>query len=253
MATFVSDGVTLAYGDEGDGPAVLLIHGFASNRTVNWVNTSWVATLTRSGRRAITIDNRGHGQSQKLTDPAHYTTDLMAADAVRLLDHLGLRTATLMGYSMGARIAAFAALAAPERVSALVLSGLAGALVTGTGDGEAVAAAAALEAPSADDVADPAARGFRVFADRTNSDRIALAACIRASRQTLTADEVARIAVPTLVVAGADDTISGSAEDLADMIPGAQALTLAGRDHMTAVGDRTHKASVLAFLDRHGA
>ena len=248
---FVSNGVTLGYADEGEGAPVLLIHGFASNRNVNWGNTGWVTTLTRSGRRVVRIDNRGHGASQKLYDPEHYTTDLMAADAIRLLDHLGLEKAAVMGYSMGARIAAFAALAAPERVSALVLSGLAANLVAGVGGGAAIARA--LEAPSAASVTDETARGFRVFAEQTGSDLRALAACIRASRGTLTPEEVGRIAVPTLVVAGDRDDVAGSAETLAAMIPSARAVSLAGRDHMSAVGDRTHKAEVLAFLDSVGA
>ncbi|WP_420393555.1 alpha/beta fold hydrolase [Acuticoccus sp.] len=251
MATFSSDGVTLDYGDEGAGPPVLLIHGFASNGAVNWGATSWVRTVTGSGRRALVLDNRGHGNSDKLYDPADYATDRMAADVVRLLDHVGVERAALVGYSMGARIAAFATLAAPTRVAALVLSGMASALVDGTGDGEAIAAA--LEAPSADVVTDEVARGYRLFAERTRSDLAALAACIRASRQTLSAEEVGRIATPTLVVAGSEDRVCGSPDALAAMIPGAEPVTLAGRDHMSAVGDATHKARVLAFLDAHGA
>ncbi|MEM6761844.1 MAG: alpha/beta hydrolase [Pseudomonadota bacterium] len=247
MPRFSSAGIGIEYLDEGEGPPVLLVHGFASNHVVNWVNTSWTRTLVRSGRRVIAIDNRGHGASEKLYEPEQYNTRLMAEDTVRLMDHLGLGAAAVMGYSMGARISAFAALAAPDRVSALVLSGLAANLVHGVGGGPLIAAA--LEAPSLDGVTDPGARAFRVFADQTKSDRKALAACIRASRQTLSASDVAGIRAPTLVVVGSDDAISGSADELAAMIPGAQAVTLPGRDHMTAVGDRGHKEAVLSFLD----
>ncbi|WP_226576385.1 alpha/beta fold hydrolase [Acuticoccus sediminis] len=251
MATFESDGVTLSYADEGEGAPVVMIHGFASNMAVNWANTSWVRTIVSSGRRAIRIDNRGHGASEKLYDPALYRTDFMGADAIRLLDHLGIEKATLFGYSMGARIAAFATLGAPERVSTLILSGMASALVDGHSGSDKIAGA--LEAASRDDITDPQALGYRVFAEQTKSDLGALAACIQASRQKLTADEVGRIAVPTLVVAGADDAVSGSADALAAMIPGAEAVTLPGKDHMTAVGDRGHKSAVIDFLDRHSA
>lgn len=251
MASFRSDGVTLGYGDEGSGKPVLLIHGYASNRRVNWGGTSWTTTIVASGRRAVALDNRGHGESEKLYEPERYATDLMAADAVRLLDHLGLGRAAVVGYSMGARIAAFMALAAPERISALVLSGLAANLLRGVRGGSEIARA--MEAPSAEAVADPAARAFRVFAEQTRSDLAALAACIRVSRQTLSEAEARTIAVPTLVVAGANDTIAGPVDVLADLIPGAVAKTLPGRDHMSAVGDRTHKAEVLAFLDATGA
>ncbi len=183
MPTFVSDGVTLAYRDEGEGKPVLLIHGYASNAATNWAATSWLTTITRSGRRAIAIDNRGHGASEKLYAPQDYLTETMAADAVRLLDHLGIERSAVMGYSMGTRIAAFMALAAPERISVLVLSGLAANLIRGVSGGPEIAAA--MEAESAASVADPGARGFRVFAEQTKSDLAALAACIRVSRTTL--------------------------------------------------------------------
>ncbi|UOM33141.1 alpha/beta fold hydrolase [Acuticoccus sp. I52.16.1] len=251
MATFTSDGLTLDYADEGEGAPVLMIHGFASNKAVNWANTSWVRTIVQSGRRAIRIDNRGHGASEKVYDADLYRTDLMGADAIRLLDHLGIEKATLFGYSMGARIAAFAALGAPERVSTLVLSGMASALVDGHAGSDMIAGA--LKAPSRDAITDPQALTYRVFAEQTGSDLAALSACIQASRQVLGADEVARIAVPTLVVAGSADTVSGSPEELAALIPDAEAVTLEGKDHMTAVGDREHKAKVLDFLERHGA
>lgn len=249
MACFDSDGVQIAYLDEGTGAPVILVHGFASTAQVNWVDTGWVATLTGAGHRVVALDNRGHGASAKLYDSAAYRPQTMAADVLRLMDHLGLSSAALVGYSMGARICAFAALAAPERVAALVLGGMASALVEGVGGEEAIAAA--LEAPSARAVADPSARGFRVFAEQTKSDLKALAACIRSSRATLTEAEVSAISAPTLVVAGAADTIAGSAEALAAMIPGARALTLPRRDHMSAVGDRLHKSEVVAFLAGH--
>src|SRR5688572_7403274 len=111
MNTFDSDGVTIAYLDEGEGAPILLIHGFASNIQVNWVMTGWVDTLKRAGFRVIAIDNRGHGTSEKLYDTAVYGAAMMAEDARRLLDHLGIQRADVMGYSMGARIAAFLTLA----------------------------------------------------------------------------------------------------------------------------------------------
>jgi len=244
---FENGGVLLDYLDEGEGPVVVLVHGFASNRAVNWVNTGWVTALARAGHRVLAPDNRGHGRSARLYEPALYTAPTMAGDVIALLDHVGVRRAVLMGYSMGARISAFATLAAPERVRGLVLSGLASALVDGIGGEEAIARA--LEAPSAAAVTEPHARAFRVFAEQTGSDLRALAACIRAARQSLTREDVGRIAAPTLVVAGENDDIAGSADVLAAMMPVARAVTLPGRDHMTAVGDRIHKAEVLAFLD----
>src|SRR5579859_1742154 len=183
--------VELAYVDEGEGEPIVLVHGFASNKEVNWVSPGWVATLVRAGRRVIAFDNRGHGASTKLYDPALYHTGLMADDIRALLDHLGIARADVMGYSMGARNTAFMALAHGERVRAAILGGLGSRLVEGVGLPEAIATA--LEAASVDDVTDPQQRMFRIFADQTKSDRKALAACIRGSRQALSPEEVGRI------------------------------------------------------------
>ncbi len=246
MPRFTHDGVEIAFLDEGEGEPIVLVHGFASTKEVNWVFPGWVTTLTRAGRRVIAFDNRGHGESTKLYDPAAYHSSLMAEDVRALFDHLGLGRADVMGYSMGARITAFLALAHPERVRSAVLGGLGIRLVDGVGLPETVAQA--LEAPALADVSDPTGYMFRAFAEQTRSDLRALAACMRGSRQTLSPSEVGRIAVPVLVAVGSKDPVAGSAEQLAALIPGAQGLTIPGRDHMLAVGDRAFKTGVLEFL-----
>ncbi len=247
MPSFRHDDLEIAYLDEGDGDPIVLVHGFASTKEVNWVNPGWVSTLTRAGRRVVALDNRGHGGSGKPSDPAAYHTTHMAEDVRALMDHLGIGRADVMGYSMGARIAAFLSLAHPGRVRSAVLGGLGIKLVDGVGLPETVASA--LEAPSLADVTDPQGRMFRAFADQTGSDRAALAACIRGTRQTLTAEQVGSIRVPVLVAVGTKDPIAGSPEELAALIPGARALPIPDRDHMLAVGDKVYKAGVLAFLD----
>jgi pimeloyl-ACP methyl ester carboxylesterase len=247
MPRFSHGAVEFDYLDEGEGEQILLVHGFASSKEVNWVQPAWVTTLTRAGRRVIALDNRGHGQSTKLYDPADYHTDRMAEDARALLDHLGLSRADALGYSMGARITAFLAQAHPERVRSAILGGLGMHLVEGVGLPESIAEA--LEAPSLADVTDPQGRTFRAFADQTKSDRRALAACIRGSRQVLSRDEVANVKVPVLIAVGSKDPIAGSADELAALIPGAQALTIPDRDHMLAVGDKVFKTGVLKFLE----
>lgn len=246
MPRFTHDGVEIAFLDEGEGEPIVLVHGFASTKEVNWVFPGWVTTLTRAGRRVIALDNRGHGESTKLYLPAAYHSSLMAEDVRALLDHLGLGHADVMGYSMGARITAFLALAHPERVRSAVLGGLGIRLVDGVGLPETVAQA--LEAPALADVSDPTGYMFRAFAEQTHSDLRALAACMRGSRQTLSPSEVGRIAVPVLVAVGSKDPVAGSPEQLAALIPGARALIIPGRDHMLAVGDRAFKTGVLEFL-----
>jgi len=246
MPHFTRDGVEIAFLDDGEGEPIVLVHGFASNKEVNWVTPGWVTTLTRAGRRVIALDNRGHGASAKLYDPADYRSAIMAEDVRGLIDHLGLPRADVMGYSMGARITAFLALAHPDRVRSAVLGGLGIRLVDGVGLPETIAFA--LEAPSLADVTDPTAYMFRAFAEQTKSDLRALAACLRGSRETLSRAEVGRIAVAVLVAVGSVDPIAGSPQELAALIPGAQALAIPGRDHMLAVGDRVFKSAVLEFL-----
>lgn len=248
MPQFVHDDVEIAFLDEGQGEPIMLIHGFASNKEVNWVYPGWVTTLRRAGRRVIALDNRGHGESSKLYDPAAYHSAIMAADIRALLDHLGLGRADVMGYSMGARNTAFLAVEHPERVRSAVLGGLGVGLIEGVGEPERIARA--LEAPALADVSDPTGHMFRAFAEKTRSDLRALAACIRGARQTLSPDDVGRIDVPVLVAVGSIDTVAGSPEALAALIPGAQALVIPGRDHMLAVGDPVFKAAVVDFLAR---
>jgi pimeloyl-ACP methyl ester carboxylesterase len=245
MPRFSNGPVELAYLDEGEGEPILLIHGFASSKEVNWLQPGWVATLTRAGRRVIALDNRGHGESSKLYDPADYHTDRMADDARALLDHLRIERADVMGYSMGARITAFLAHDQPQRVRSAILGGLGLHLVDGVGLPESIAEA--LE--SIDAVTDPQGRMFRAFAEQTRSDRRALAACIRGSRQVLSRKEAADIKVPVLIAVGSKDPIAGSAEGLAALIPGSQVLMIPDRDHMLAVGDKVYKAGVLKFLE----
>lgn len=246
MNHFDSNGVRIAYDVTGEGPPVLLIHGFASNSRVNWVDTGWVRTLAEAGRQVITLDNRGHGESEKIYDPAAYGAPIMADDAARLLQHLNIPRADVMGYSMGARISAFLTIAHPARVRRAVFAGLAANMIAGVGGAEEIAMA--LEAPTIEDAAPSQARAFRMFAEMTRSDRKALAACMRSSRQKITAAELSVISCPVLIVAGDKDDIAGPVEPLQAAISGAQSVILEGRNHMNAVGDRTYKQAVLEFL-----
>lgn len=246
MPTFQHDGVEIAYLDQGAGDPIVLVHGFASNKETNWVQPGWVSTLTRDNRRVIALDNRGHGQSTKLYDPADYHTDLMAADVAALIAHLGLDRADVMGYSLGARITATLAARHPARVRAAVLGGVGIKLVEVAGLHSEIARS--LELPSIDDVTDPQGKAFRLFAEQTKSDLRALAACLRGSRQPLLREDLAAVTVPALVAAGTKDEIAGSPHALAALFGNGHALDIPNRDHMLAVGDRVYKAGVLAFL-----
>ena len=248
MPSFKNGDVEIAYLDEGEGEPIVLVHGFASTKEVNWVLPGWVSALSRAEKRVIALDNRGHGASSKLYDPAAYHSVAMAGDVRALLDHLQIGRADIMGYSMGARIAAFLAVKHAERVRSAILGGLGIRLVEGVGLPDSIAEA--LEAPSLSDVDDPTGHMFRAFAEQTKSDLQALAACIRGSRQTLTREEVGAIRAPVLVAVGTKDLVAGSAQGLAALIPGARALNIPNRDHMLAVGDKIYRAGVIDFLNQ---
>jgi pimeloyl-ACP methyl ester carboxylesterase len=246
MPSFHNGEVEIAYLDEGEGDPILLVHGFASTKNVNWVYPAWVSELRKSGRRVIALDNRGHGDSGKLYDAAAYDIATMAGDVAALMDHLDIERADVMGYSLGSRMTAVLARQQPQRLRSAILGGIGIGLIEGGGPGENVAAA--LDAPALEDVTDPVGRTFRAFADQTRSDRRALAACLRGSRRLMTRDEAAGIAVPVLIAVGTADEIAGSAAALGKVIPGAQVLDIPNRDHMRAVGDKVYKAGVLDFL-----
>lgn len=241
--------IELAYIDQGQGEVVLLLHGFASNARVNWVSTGWMEALVKSGYRVIAVDHRGHGRSTKLYDPYQYEASMMAADAKVLLDYLNISTAHIIGYSMGARVAAFMAMSYPEKVKTVTFSGLASGLVNGVGG--AMEISSALSAESSDDVTDPMARRFRVFAEKTGGDLKALAACIKISRVKIKGEALKRLQMPVLIAAGTEDDISGDPLDLKHWIDHAEILMIDGKDHMTAVGAKQHVEGALTFIKRH--
>ena len=248
MPSFHNGGVEIAYLDEGEGDPILLVHGFASTKNVNWVYPTWVSELKKNGRRVIAFDNRGHGDSGKLYDAGAYEIATMAGDITALMDHLNVERADVMGYSLGSRMTAVLARSQPERLRSAIFGGIGIGLIEGGGPGENVAEA--LEANSLDEVTDPVGRTFRAFADQTRSDRRALAACLRGSRRLMTREEAAEIAVPVLIAVGTSDEIAGSAASLGKIIPGSQVLDIPKRDHMRAVGDKVYKPGVLDFLSQ---
>src|SRR6201981_1362937 len=246
MPSFHHGAVEIAYLDEGEGDPILLVHGFASTKNVNWVYPTWVSELKKSGRRVLAFDNRGHGESAKLYDPAAYEIAIMASDITALMDHLNIERADVMGYSLGSRMAAWLAGSHPERLRSAIFVGIGIGLIEGGGPGENVARA--LEADSLDEVTDPVGRTFRAFADQTRSDHRALAACLRGSRRLMRREEAAGIAVPVLIAVGTADEIAGSADALGKIIPGSRGRHISNRDHMRAVGDKAYKSGVLDFL-----
>jgi pimeloyl-ACP methyl ester carboxylesterase len=258
MASFRSGGLTLAYDDitpmedtDGAGAGtVVLVHGFAANRAEMWRRLGWLGALERRGYRAVALDLRGHGESDKPHDPAAYGEDDMAGDILALIDHLDLERPSVLGYSMGARLSLTAALAAPGRLDKLILGGVGGRLLTGEPLSETpMTMAQALTTDDPDAIADPILRGFRQFAENQGEDRVALAAFSQGRRGVAAPEDLAQLVLPTLVVAGSRDDLAGDPRMLADAIPGAKAVTLPACDHFSAIPHALFKAAVFDFLE----
>jgi pimeloyl-ACP methyl ester carboxylesterase len=245
LASF--DGTRLAYRVEGEGPAVLLMHGFAATAERNWVGPGIFGALVATGRRVIAYDARGHGNSDKPHDPEAYAHGAMTRDAQAVLDHFDVSSVDVVGYSMGA-INASRLVPREPRSRSLVLGGIGGRLLSDPLDRTRIAAA--LEARAGAVESDATGRSFREFAERSGNDLGALAALQKSRRYgAARRDAFAEIHVPTLVVAGADDRLAGSPADLGDAIPNAVAEVVPG-DHLSAVGRRELTAAIVEFLAR---
>lgn len=252
MPSLTVDGVSLAYDDiapDAAGRPILLLHGFASNRNEGWRRTGWYGAFERRGQRVIGLDQRGHGQSGKPHDPAAYVRERLAADALALLDALGVETADVFGYSMGTRTALQMALTAPGRIANLILGGVGGKLFEPRTPGAAEAMAGAMLADDPEAVAHPMLRSFRHFADEQGEDRQALAAFARTENAPLDPDTLRTLPMPVLVVAGQRDETAGDPEDLAQVFPHGRAVSVAGCDHFSAIPHALTKAAVFDFLD----
>ena len=239
------DGTRLAYDVSGDGPSVVLLHGFAADAHTNWHRPGIVAALVDAGYRVITPDARGHGRSEHPRTAAAYRDGALVRDASALLDHLRLDRAHFVGYSMGAMTTARVAVAEP-RVRSVVLGGVAVDIARTGAPVSRDIVADALVATDPATIEQPVALAFRRFADATGADREALAVLMRSGDSGPV--DLAAITTPALVVFGAEDPLAATAPQLAQGIRGAHLRRVRG-DHLTAVTDPAFAQAVVDFLD----
>lgn len=237
------DGAELAFHTLGEGPTVVLLHGFLSGAEANWFGPGIAQALADSGHRVVAPDLRGHGQSAAPTDLASWPRDVLATDQLALIEHLGLQRFDLVGYSLGARTAvrAMSRGLAPRR-AALGGMGASGIM-------EAGARAEMFEDSirHGEAAKDPRAgkRIQRMLAEGGLSAEAMLG--VLASFQETTEDELRGIAVPTLVVCGRDDQDNGSPEELVALLPNATLRMVPG-DHIGAVATPELKQAIVAHL-----
>lgn len=247
-----TDGVEISYQcwEQDSGlPPVLLHHGFIADGRTNWVEPGVVSALVAAGRRVVTIDARGHGESGKPHAAAYYGEIRMGQDVSELIDVLGESAFDLVGYSMGAIVALLTA-TRDRRVRRLVAGGIgAGVVDLGGVDTRVIGGGALQHALRADDpssIDDDSAAGFRAFVDAVGGDHVALA--LQAASLHDQPIPFDAIEVPALVLAGRDDALAARPEKLVSALPDAVLRTVEG-DHLGAVRDPDFTSELIGFLN----
>lgn len=262
VRTFPSNGVEIAYLDQGQGDPVVLLQGFGG-RLSQWKPMR--NALLGAGYRLIAMDSRGHGQSGKPHDVASYGTE-MADDVVRLLDHLRIRRAHIIGYSMGGDIANKVRERHPSRLITATMGGVGRGVTKGwtTSDFDHIKIAESLERGEGLKVlfSEPDGAGRRRLSpdelDKMNQrfmkgqDQFALAAVIRAYADLEVSEESLRNnAVPTLVVVGEHDSEKPTVDELKNVMKNMGVEVVLDTDHFTAGVRPEFIRSVLEFLKSH--
>ncbi|GAA2464017.1 alpha/beta fold hydrolase [Agromyces soli] len=257
------DGALIAYRrvaaaePQGDGgsplPPVLLVHGFGADGAITWQGTGWVEALGRTGREVVTVDLRGHGDSDAPLEPGAYRAEVQGADLAAVLDSIGAPRADVVGYSLGSRIAAALARREPARVRRIVIGGAGPRELFASWDRvrarQLLLGAAAQRAGDGPDASsgtpeDAVMRAVLGTALRSGADPEALLACVEGvSGAALELPP----GLPALFVAGADDPVPRGVAELA-RARGAEYLEVPGRDHVSTLTSRAFKDAVIRFL-----
>jgi pimeloyl-ACP methyl ester carboxylesterase len=261
--SFDSNGVKIHYTVEGKGEPVLLIHGFVADADLNWRLPGVIKALAEN-YKVIALDNRGHGKSDKPHDPAKYGEE-MAEDAVRLLDHLGIKKAHIVGYSMGGMITAKLLTTHPDRFLTATLGGhgglketddmsrmapLADSLDAGKGLAPLIIALNPKGKPL------PSAQEISVInkALSERNDQKALAAVVRSWKGLVVSDAKLKAnKVPTLALIGELDPLKKGVDELEGKLPNLKIVVIEGADHMNAFRNEKFIKELKAFLAAHGS
>lgn len=243
------DGVRVYYEAHGSGPTVLLSHGFSATSRM-WEGQ--VEPLVAAGNRVIAWDMRGHGQSDSPEDPSLYSEAHTVSDMAAILDACGADAAVVGGLSLGGYMSLAFHVAHPGRTRALML------FDTGPGyrnpkarDGwneTAFKRAQRLEEKGLDALGSGAE--VRIAQHRSAAGLSMAARGMLAQFDSRIIESLERMAVPTLVLVGANDTpFLGATDYMAAKIPGAQRVTIPDAGHSANIDQpAAFNAAVLSFL-----
>ena len=240
------DGMLIAYRVHGDQesdaatPPVLLVHGFASNAAVTWEGTGWVRALLDARRAVITVDLRGHGESDKPVEADSYAPERLGGDLLAVLESARADRVDVIGYSMGNRVVSALCSLAPERVRRVVIGGSGPHELFASWDLDEARGLLLRAEPPRNRVIEQVLRP----AIDAGADREALLACIQGvagSPLSIPGD------IPTLFVAGEDDPVPTGVQELA-LDWDADFVSIPGRDHVSTLTARAFKDAAIDFL-----
>ena len=248
MPTIERDGVTIYYEDHGSGDPVLLTHGYSATSQM------WKGQVEAlSGRyRIITWDMRGHGQTDSPADPALYSETSTVADMAAILDHLGIEKAVIGGLSLGGYMSMAFNVAHPDRVRALMF------IDTGPGYKKDEPRAAWNETAyrRAENLEEKGLAALGGSAEVRIAQHRSADGLAKAARGMLTQvdsriiESLPNITVPTLVLAGANDTpFLGATDYMAAKVPGATKVIIPDAGHASNIDQpAAFNAAVEEFL-----
>jgi len=258
---FDSGGVRIHYTVEGEGEPLVLVHGFAVNADYNWRRPGVVYELSQD-YQVIAFDHRGHGLSGKPEDPGAYGEEMMQ-DVVRLLDHLKIEKAHVVGYSMGAFITLKLLTAHPERFLSAApcaagwsrpdgehvqfLKELAGSLEAGNGIGPLLKRLRpGGREPSSTEIAAANAL-FRRF----NDEAILAKVVWSFPELVVTEDQLRANQVPVLSIVGSQDPLKEGIDAMTGILGNHKVIVIDGADHMNATGREEFVDALRVFLKKH--
>ncbi len=261
---FDSNGVKIHYVVQGQGEPVILVHGFTASIPVQWQLPGIFSKLAKD-YQVIALDNRGHGRSDKPHDPKQYGAE-MVEDVIRLMDHLKLERAHIVGYSMGGFMTGYLVSKYPDRVITATMGGagwshpddpsldfiddLAESLDAGKGIGPLIdrLTPADRPAPTAEQKA-----AINQMLMLTNDPK-ALAACIRGMKGLAVPEECLKAnQVPVLAIIGDKDPLKEGVDQMEARMANLTVSVIDGADHMTAFGNPKFIADLKTFLAKHPA
>jgi pimeloyl-ACP methyl ester carboxylesterase len=246
------DGLKIHFERWGEGPPIVLAHGWGADTRSNWIESGWIDVL-RQHRQVVSIDIRGHGKSDKPHALEPYSYAAMSRDVIGVMDALELDSCEFMGYSMGSFIGASLLGHQQERFSAMILGGIGDETDASASVCNIIAEALRAEDPAS--ITDPIGRAYRRFVDaNTDCDRLSLAYSAlqmwpEGHPVDLAGPGIADARFPVLIVNGENDhPYVDSADEFAAALPDGQHVRIPGTDHLTTVIHADFKRVVIDFL-----